>query len=137
MADPCAAHVESDQLCQDVRVESSQDSSASQRSSPGLGTEIGRACAHRLAAEGARVAAADLDLAAAESVVGEFPDDSAPLAIAMDVTKTPTVNASFDEATLSRAAGCGPHPPRRPRSLCSRLGREIGGRPRRDFRSVR
>lgn len=91
--------MESDQLCHDVQVGLGQRFVGIAALITGAGHGIGRACAHRLAAEGARVAVADLDLAAAETVVGELPDDSAHVALAMDATKTPTVEATFDKAT--------------------------------------
>jgi 3-oxoacyl-[acyl-carrier protein] reductase len=45
---------------------------------------IGRAMAHRFAAEGARIIVADLDLAAAEALANELPHDA--LAVLADVT---------------------------------------------------
>jgi meso-butanediol dehydrogenase / (S,S)-butanediol dehydrogenase / diacetyl reductase len=61
---------------------------------------IGRACAMRLAAEGALVAVADLDQAAARVVWDHLPDGLGPhLALAMDVT-----NSSSVEQAIGRAA---------------------------------
>ena len=61
---------------------------------------IGRACATRLAAEGALVAVADLDQAAARVVRDHLPDGLGPhLALAMDVT-----NSSSVEQAIGRAA---------------------------------
>src|SRR5829696_5438873 len=61
---------------------------------------IGRACAMRLAAEGALVAVADLDQAAARVVRDHLPDGFGPhLALAMDVT-----NSSSVEQAIGRAA---------------------------------
>lgn len=60
----------------------------------GAGAGIGRACVHRLAAEGAVVAAVDLDGAAADSVVAELSNrDDTPghVAVRMDVTDRPSV----------------------------------------------
>src|SRR5215216_4327782 len=62
---------------------------------------IGRACAHRLAREGARVVVADLDLDAAREVEAELPAGSRPhLTLAIDITD----RSSVDEA-ISRAVG--------------------------------
>jgi NAD(P)-dependent dehydrogenase (short-subunit alcohol dehydrogenase family) len=58
---------------------------------------IGRACVERLAAEGARVAVADLDLAAAEAVVQALPDPRAHRAVPIDVTRQATVEEAVAE----------------------------------------
>jgi NAD(P)-dependent dehydrogenase (short-subunit alcohol dehydrogenase family) len=56
----------------------------------GAGSGIGRACAHRLAAEGARVAVADVDGASAERTSAELGDGH--LALRMDVTDRGSVD---------------------------------------------
>lgn len=61
----------------------------------GGGTGIGRACAHRLAAEGGRVAVADLDGALAERTAAELGEGH--LAVRMDVTD----RGSVDEGVAS------------------------------------
>jgi meso-butanediol dehydrogenase/(S,S)-butanediol dehydrogenase/diacetyl reductase len=67
----------------------------------GAGHGIGRACAARLAGEGARVAVTDLDLHAAREVSAGLSDGAGThLALAMDVTE----RSSVDEA-VERAAG--------------------------------
>ncbi|MGK9149322.1 SDR family oxidoreductase [Plantibacter flavus] len=64
----------------------------------GAGHGIGRACAIRLAEEGARVAVADLDEAAAARVVHELPAvEGGHLAISLDVTLADSVDAAFTE----------------------------------------
>ena len=64
----------------------------------GAGHGIGRACAERLAVEGARVAVADLDLTAAKQVVAELTNqgDGEHLPLDLDVTDT----ASVEEAMV-------------------------------------
>jgi meso-butanediol dehydrogenase / (S,S)-butanediol dehydrogenase / diacetyl reductase len=60
---------------------------------------IGRACAMRLAAEGALVAIADLDQAAARLVRDHLPDGLGPhLALAMDVTNSSSVEQAIGQA---------------------------------------
>ena len=60
---------------------------------------IGRACAIRLAAEGALVAVADLDQAAARAVRDKLPDTVRPhLALPMDVTDTSSVEQAISQA---------------------------------------
>ena len=61
---------------------------------------IGRACAVRLAAEGAVVAVADLDRAGAEVARGELPDNPAGphLALSMDVTDSSSVDEAINQA---------------------------------------
>jgi len=69
----------------------------------GAGHGIGRACALRLAAEGARVAVADLDEEAAAHVVRELPEveAGAHLAIGLDVTSSDSVEAAFAEVATT------------------------------------
>jgi NAD(P)-dependent dehydrogenase (short-subunit alcohol dehydrogenase family) len=55
----------------------------------GAGSGIGRACARRFAAEGAKVVVADLTQAAAEAVAGEF----GGLAVKADVGREPEIQA--------------------------------------------
>jgi meso-butanediol dehydrogenase / (S,S)-butanediol dehydrogenase / diacetyl reductase len=73
----------------------------------GGGTGIGRACAHRLAAEGGRVVAADLDRASARRVAAElndaYPVEGAHLAAPMDVTD----RAAVDDAVMRAVAATG------------------------------
>lgn len=65
----------------------------------GGGHGMGRACAHRLAAEGARVVVADLDLGAAEQVAAELTGRGADAwAVAFDVTATESVPTGVAEA---------------------------------------
>jgi meso-butanediol dehydrogenase / (S,S)-butanediol dehydrogenase / diacetyl reductase len=66
---------------------------------------IGRACASRLAAEGARVAVADLDQRAAEQVAAGLTDEAERhLAVSLDVTDVSSVEQAFAEAA-SRFGG--------------------------------
>jgi meso-butanediol dehydrogenase/(S,S)-butanediol dehydrogenase/diacetyl reductase len=58
---------------------------------------IGRACAERLAAEGARVLVADLDRVAADRVALELPGRG-HRALALDVTEQPSVDHAFAAA---------------------------------------
>ena len=60
----------------------------------GAASGIGAATARRLAAEGARVAAADVDAPGARDVAGDFDG----LAVAMDVTDAASVRAAVAEA---------------------------------------
>jgi NAD(P)-dependent dehydrogenase (short-subunit alcohol dehydrogenase family) len=76
----------------------------------GAGSGIGRACAHRLAAEGACVVLADRDSAAADSVAkevaaerGALSEQDAAVAVQVDVTDTAAVDAAL--ATACRAFG--------------------------------
>jgi NAD(P)-dependent dehydrogenase (short-subunit alcohol dehydrogenase family) len=60
---------------------------------------IGRACATRLAAEGARVAVADLDLPAAQGVAGDLADGARHhLTVELDVTEVGSVDRAIDQA---------------------------------------
>lgn len=86
----------------------------------GAGAGIGRACAHRLAAEGARVVVADVDAAAARRVVAELPSTGpVHLAVGMDVTDRTSVDDGVAEAVATTgrldglvcvAGGDLPHP---------------------------
>lgn len=64
----------------------------------GAGNGIGRACAQRMAREGARVVVADLDLAAARTVGADLPRPDAHLALHLDVTDTASVEDAFTRA---------------------------------------
>src|SRR5437868_967084 len=66
----------------------------------GAGSGIGRAIAHRLAAEGACVVVADLDHSRAKQVAGELPSGAA-IAVEADVCDEHRVRAAFDEAVLA------------------------------------
>jgi 3-hydroxybutyrate dehydrogenase len=71
----------------------------------GAASGIGRAIALRYAAEGARVVVADLQQAAAQSVVDEIGRDGGrAMAVAMDVTDEAAVNAGV-AATLRECGG--------------------------------
>lgn len=61
----------------------------------GAGSGIGRACAIRFAAEGARVVVADLNASAAEHVAGEIGD---ALALGVDVGSEVSIQALVDRA---------------------------------------
>ena len=67
----------------------------------GGGSGIGRACAHRLAAEGSRVAVADVDAASAKTTAGELRDAYATgeshVAVRMDVTDRTSVDGAVAE----------------------------------------
>jgi meso-butanediol dehydrogenase/(S,S)-butanediol dehydrogenase/diacetyl reductase len=67
----------------------------------GAGNGIGRACAMRLAGEGARIVVADLDLDAARSVVEGFPRRETHLALELDVTSTASVENVFAQSITS------------------------------------
>ncbi|HSU35611.1 MAG TPA: SDR family NAD(P)-dependent oxidoreductase [Propionibacteriaceae bacterium] len=63
---------------------------------------IGRACASRLAAEGAKVAVADLDQPAAQRVAGDLADGARRhLAVGLDVTEVSSVNQALDQAVAA------------------------------------
>jgi meso-butanediol dehydrogenase/(S,S)-butanediol dehydrogenase/diacetyl reductase len=64
----------------------------------GAGQGIGRACAERLAAEGARVAVTDLAQDLAQSVADSLPESARPMALRMDVTDGAEVAAAVDRA---------------------------------------
>jgi meso-butanediol dehydrogenase/(S,S)-butanediol dehydrogenase/diacetyl reductase len=61
----------------------------------GAGNGIGRACALRLAGEGARIIVADLDLDAARSVVEDLSRPETHLALELHVTSTASVTDVF------------------------------------------
>jgi rhamnulose-1-phosphate aldolase/alcohol dehydrogenase len=67
----------------------------------GAGSGIGRAIAHRLAAEGACVVVADRDSAAAERVAAELGNADVAVAATADVTDAAAVRRLFDEAALA------------------------------------
>ncbi|TDB76964.1 bifunctional aldolase/short-chain dehydrogenase [Micromonospora sp. KC723] len=67
----------------------------------GAGSGIGRAIAHRLAAEGACVVVADRDVAAAERVAGELGGDDVAVAVPVDVTDAEAVAAAVRAAVLA------------------------------------
>ncbi|SDG70389.1 rhamnulose-1-phosphate aldolase/alcohol dehydrogenase [Lentzea fradiae] len=67
----------------------------------GAGSGIGRAIALRLAAEGACVAIADLDAAAAARTAAEIGSTDHAVAITADVTDTGAVQAAVDATTLA------------------------------------
>ncbi|MFD7153555.1 bifunctional aldolase/short-chain dehydrogenase [Kribbella sp. NPDC059898] len=67
----------------------------------GGGSGIGKAIAHRLAAEGACVVVADLDQAAAEAVAKEIGSTDVAVAVAADVSSADAVEAALREAVLA------------------------------------
>ncbi|PSK66533.1 Pyridoxal 4-dehydrogenase [Micromonospora sp. MH33] len=67
----------------------------------GAGSGIGRAIAHRLAAEGACVVVTDRDTAAAERVAGELDGPDVAVAVPLDVTDTAAVAAAVRAAVLA------------------------------------
>jgi rhamnulose-1-phosphate aldolase/alcohol dehydrogenase len=67
----------------------------------GGGSGIGRAIAHRLAAEGACVVVADIDRAAAETVATELGDSDTSIGLAADVTDEAQVADAFQRAVLA------------------------------------
>jgi rhamnulose-1-phosphate aldolase/alcohol dehydrogenase len=67
----------------------------------GAGSGIGRATAHRLAAEGACVVVADLDADAAGKVAAELGDADVAVAVACDVADEEQVAAALRRATLA------------------------------------
>ncbi|OKI49646.1 bifunctional rhamnulose-1-phosphate aldolase/short-chain dehydrogenase [Micromonospora sp. CB01531] len=67
----------------------------------GAGSGIGRAIAHRLAAEGACVVVTDRDAAAAETVAGELGGPDVAVAVPVDVTDAAAVAAAVRAAVLA------------------------------------
>ena len=67
----------------------------------GAGSGIGRAIAHRLAAEGACVVVADMDGASATSVAEELGGPDVAVAVTVDVTDEGQVVAAFRDAALA------------------------------------
>lgn len=67
----------------------------------GGGSGIGKAIAHRLAAEGACVVVADVNAESASEVAGELGDSDRALAVVVDVTDEEAIAAAFREAVLA------------------------------------
>ena len=67
----------------------------------GAGSGIGKAIAHRLAAEGACVVVADIDQPSAERVAAELGGPDTAVAIRADVTSEEEIRAAFRDAILA------------------------------------
>ncbi|MFD5324963.1 bifunctional aldolase/short-chain dehydrogenase [Streptomyces sp. NPDC127092] len=67
----------------------------------GAGSGIGRAIAHRLAAEGACVVVADVDGGKAAAVAGELGGPDRAVAVTVDVTSEEAIVAAFRDALLA------------------------------------
>ncbi|MET4920866.1 bifunctional aldolase/short-chain dehydrogenase [Streptomyces sp. PSRA5] len=67
----------------------------------GGGSGIGKAIAHRLAAEGACVVVADVNAESAAEVAGELGGSDRALAVTVDVTDEDAIAAAFREAALA------------------------------------
>ncbi|MFF2012976.1 bifunctional aldolase/short-chain dehydrogenase [Streptomyces sp. NPDC058195] len=67
----------------------------------GAGSGIGRAIAHRLAAEGACVVVADIDAERAASVAREIGGPDTAVAVTVDVTREEQISAAFRAAVLA------------------------------------
>ncbi len=74
----------------------------------GAGSGIGKAIAHRLAAEGACVIVADIDAASAETVAREIGGTDTAISVVADVTDEAQIFAAFQAAVLA-LRGCRPH----------------------------
>lgn len=67
----------------------------------GAGSGIGRAIAHRLAAEGACVVVADINATSAAAVVDELGGADHAVAVTADVTSEEQIRAAFDAAVIA------------------------------------
>jgi rhamnulose-1-phosphate aldolase/alcohol dehydrogenase len=67
----------------------------------GAGSGIGRAIAHRLAAEGACVVVADLNAANASTVAAELGNTDVAVAVTVDVSNEAQIEAAFADAALA------------------------------------
>ena len=67
----------------------------------GAGSGIGKAIAHRLAAEGACVVVADLNTEAAQAVAAELGGPDKAVAVTVDVTSEERIAEAFDAAALA------------------------------------
>ncbi len=67
----------------------------------GAGSGIGKAIAHRLAAEGACVVVADIDRSSAEAVAEELGGPDVAVSVVADVTDEAQILAAFQRATLA------------------------------------
>ncbi len=67
----------------------------------GAGSGIGKAIAHRLAAEGACVVVADIDARSAEAVAGELGGPDTAVSVVADVTAEGQVKTAFQRAVLA------------------------------------
>jgi rhamnulose-1-phosphate aldolase/alcohol dehydrogenase len=67
----------------------------------GAGSGIGKAIAHRLAAEGACVVVADLNTEGAAAVAAELGGPDRAVAVSVDVTDEEQIRAAFDTAVLA------------------------------------
>ncbi len=95
----------------------------------GAGSGIGRAIAHRLAAEGACVVVADLDTTAASNVAAELGDRDVAVAVAVDVSQPEQVAAALADGACSRSGesiSSSTTPGCRSRNRCSRPPRTTG-----------
>jgi rhamnulose-1-phosphate aldolase/alcohol dehydrogenase len=67
----------------------------------GAGSGIGKAIAHRLAAEGACVVVADIDAGSAEAVAGELGGTDTAISVVADVTDEAQITRAFERAVLA------------------------------------
>ena len=72
----------------------------------GAASGIGHAIAKRYAAEGARVAIADLNLDAATAAAKELGDSKTAMAVAMDVSNEDQVNAGVEKVAAAFGTCC-------------------------------